>query len=156
MRRSRIWIVAAVAAMAGPIVAAAPAWAGTQPERTTRARPGDDTSGRTHKGVASYYHPSLNGRKMANGERFAVNSNSAASRTLPLGTTAKVTNLENGRSTTVQVEDRGPYVAGRSLDVSPRSADELGLKKDGVASVEIAPIQVPQRDGSTQPGAGAK
>src|ERR671916_1854197 len=92
---------------------------------------------------------------MANGERFDTQSNSAASRTLPLGTTARVTNTETGRSTTVEVEDRGPYAGNRVLDVSPRVAEELGMKRDGTARVEIAPIQVPQRDGGTRPGAGA-
>ena len=87
--------------------------------------------------------------------RFDAGSNSAASRTLPLGTTARVTNTETGRSTTVEIEDRGPYARGRILDVSPRAAQELGMKRDGTARVEIAPVEVPQRDGSTRPGAGA-
>jgi len=92
---------------------------------------------------------------MANGERFDADSNSAASRTLPLGTTARVTNTETGRSATVEVEDRGPYARDRILDVSPRTAEELGMKRDGTARVEVAPIEVPQRDGGTRPGAGA-
>jgi len=91
---------------------------------------------------------------MANGERFDVNSNSAASRTLPLGTTARVTNLENGRTATVEIEDRGPRPRGRILDVSPRTADALAMRRDGTARVEIAPIEVPQRDGSTRAGVG--
>jgi rare lipoprotein A len=123
--------------------------------REERARPGEDTSGRVQRGEASYYHPKLEGRPMANGERFDAQSDSAASRTLPLGTTARVTNTETGRSTTVEVEDRGPYARGRILDVSPRTAEELGMKRDGTARVEIAPIEVPQRDGGTRPGAGA-
>ena len=64
--------------------------------REERARPGEDTSGRVQRGEASYYHPKLEGRPMANGERFDAQSNSAASRTLPLGTTARVTNTETG------------------------------------------------------------
>ena len=123
--------------------------------REERARPGEDTSGRVQRGEASYYHPRLEGRPMANGERFDAQSNSAASRTLPLGTTARVTNTETGRSATVEVEDRGPYAGNRVLDVSPRVAEELGMKRDGTARVEIAPVEVPQRDGSTRPGAGA-
>jgi rare lipoprotein A len=74
--------------------------------------------------------------------------------TLPLGTTARVTNRQNGRSTTVRVEDRGPHAPGRDLDVSPRAAEQLGMRRDGVAPVEIAPIEVPQPDGSVRPGAG--
>jgi rare lipoprotein A len=134
---------------------AGPAAAEERNPREERARPGDDASGRVQRGEASYYHPRLEGRPMANGERFDADSNSAASRTLPLGTTARVTNLETGRSATVEVEDRGPYARGRILDVSPRTAEELGMRHDGTARVEIAPIEVPQRDGSTRPGAGA-
>lgn len=93
------------------------------------------------RGQASYYHPErFTGRPMANGERFDPNSNSAAHRTLPLGTVAEVTNLENGQTRTVVIEDRGPYVRGRILDVSPRTADELGMREDGVAPVEVRPI----------------
>lgn len=91
---------------------------------------------------------------MANGEPFDKESNSAASRTLPLGTTARVTNLENGRTTEVEIEDRGPYARGRILDVSPGTARELGMTQQGTARVEVAPIEVPQRDGSTRPGVG--
>ncbi|MFH5923094.1 septal ring lytic transglycosylase RlpA family protein [Roseomonas xinghualingensis] len=91
---------------------------------------------------------------MANGKRFSSESNSAASRTLPLGTTARVRNLETGRIATVEIEDRGPYTRNRILDVSPRTAHELGMVRSGTALVEIVPLQVPQRDGSLQPGAG--
>jgi len=124
-------------------------------EREVRARSGDDTSGHPQRGEASYYHPSLQGRPMANGERFDAQSNSAASRSLPLGTTARVTNLRNGRTATVEVEDRGPYARRRILDVSPRTAEQLDMRRNGTARVEVAPIDVPQRDGSRRPGAGA-
>ena len=123
--------------------------------REERARPSDDTSGQPRRGQASFYHPRFEGRRMANGERFRQHSNSAASRTLPLGTTARVTNLENGRSATVEIEDRGPFTRGRVLDVSPRTARELDMVDSGTVRVEIAPIEVPQPDGSTRPGAGA-
>jgi len=99
--------------------------------------------------------PRLEGRSMANGERFDAQSNSAASRSLPLGTTARVTNLRNGRTATVEVEDRGPYARRRILDVSPRTAEQLDMRRNGTARVEVAPIDVPQRDGSRRPGAGA-
>ena len=87
---------------------------------------------------------------MANGERFNPNSNSAAHRTLPLGTTAKVTNLENGRSVTVKVEDRGPYIRNRVIDLTPRNAEELGMKQAGTAPVRVTPIEVPARGESRQ------
>ena len=93
---------------------------------------------------------------MANGARFNPRSNAAAHRTLPLGTTARVTNLRNGRSARVRVEDRGPRAAtGRIADVSPKVADELGMRRQSVAPVEVAPLAVPQPDGGVRPGAGA-
>ncbi len=153
--------IAPAAAFAAMLAIAAPALADTATRETpsadqTRARPGDDTSGRIQRGEASYYHPSLHGRTMANGEKFDMRSNSAASRTLPLGTVARVRNLETGQIAIVEIEDRGPFAKGRVLDVSPRTAERLGMKHDGVAPVEIAPIEVPQRDGSVKPGAGAR
>lgn len=101
---------------------------------------------RSQEGEASYYGSQFNGRKMANGERFNPDSNSAAHRSLPLGTTARVTNLENGRSVTVKVKDRGPYARNRVIDLSPRSAGELGMKQAGHAPVRVTPMDVPERD----------
>lgn len=100
----------------------------------------------SQEGEASYYGREFNGRPMANGERFNPQSDSAAHRNLPLGTTARVTNLQNGRSSTVRVEDRGPYARNRVIDVSPRTADELGMKQAGRAPVRVTPIEVPQRN----------
>jgi rare lipoprotein A len=114
-----------------------------------------DHSGRRQKGKVSYYASTFSGRKMADGTRMDPKAPIAASKTLPLGTTAKVTNLDNGKSAVVEIKDRGPYVKGRIVDVSPSVADKLDLKKDGVAPAEVAPIEVPQRDGSVKPGAGA-
>ena len=139
----------------GVTAAPVPAAAADRNVREERARPRADTSGRVQRGQASYYSPRLHGRKMANGERFNSRSNSAASRTLPLGTTARVRNLETGRTADIKVEDRGPHARGRILDVSPRTAEQLGMTQEGTAPVEIAPVEVPQRDGRTQPGAGA-
>lgn len=97
-------------------------------------------------GEASYYASQFSGRQMANGERFDPSSDSAAHRSLPLGTTARVTNLENGRSVVVKVKDRGPYARNRIIDLSPRTADELGMKHAGRAPVRVTPIEVPDRD----------
>jgi rare lipoprotein A len=96
-------------------------------------------------GKASYYAKFFAGRKMANGEPMRPESNNAASRTLPLGTTAIVTNLENGRSAEVEIKDRGPYVNGRIIDVSPGTARELGMLEDGVVRVEVVPLSIPSR-----------
>ena len=107
-------------------------------------------------GHASYYARSLAGRRMADGTPMNPNDDNAASKTLPLGTRALVTNLENGRQAVVTIQDRGPYVAGRILDVSAATARQLGIgRRDGVAKVAVAPIAVPQADGSSKPGAAA-
>lgn len=102
-----------------------------------------DHTGRRQIGNASYYSSRFNGRKMANGERMHPNSNAAASRTLPLGTTARVTNLENGRSAVVVIKDRGPFVGGRIVDVSRGTARQLDMIDDGVVRVEVRPIELP-------------
>ena len=126
------------------------------PPVTPRGRGGPiDHSGRKQVGRASFYSMSFEGRKMAGGRRFDPNADNAASKTLPFGTTARVTNLENGRSAIVTVEDRGPALEGRVLDVSPKVAKQLDIKERGVAPVVVAPIAVPQPGGGVKPGAGA-
>lgn len=99
------------------------------------------------RGLASFYHPeNFTGRPMANGVPFDPDSNAAASRTLPLGTIAEVTNLKNGTTRRVVIQDRGPYVAGRIIDLSPRIADELDMRRDGVVPVEVRPVgRLPNR-----------
>ncbi len=114
-----------------------------------------DRSGHTERGKASFYSERFNGHKMADGRAYSPHSDVAASKTLPLGTTAKVVNTESGKSATVQVEDRGPYARGRLMDVSPKVANTLGMKKSGIAPVEVKPIAVPQPDGAVKLGAGA-
>lgn len=88
-------------------------------------------------GVASWYGGRHNGRLTASGERFDESKLTAAHRSLPLATTARVTNLENGRTIEVKVNDRGPYVDGRVIDLSTRAAQELGMTKEGLALVRI-------------------
>jgi rare lipoprotein A len=88
-------------------------------------------------GKASWYGRHHQGKLTASGERFDMNELTAAHRSLPLDTRAKVTNLANGRSVEVTVNDRGPYVKGRVIDLSARAARELGLKKQGVGRVRI-------------------
>ena len=114
-----------------------------------------DSSGRKQTGHASYYAGKFAHRKMADGNRMSPHANAAASKTLPLGTTAKVVNLQNGRSSTVRVEDRGPFVAGRVMDVTFKVAQELEMSKRGVVPVEVKPIAVPQPNGDVKLGAGA-
>jgi rare lipoprotein A len=116
----------------------------------------EDRSGRKQTGKASVYAPHFQGRKMADGGRFDGHGHAAASRSLPLGTVAKVTNIEKGKTAVVTVKDRGPYVSGRTMDVTPSTAAQLGIdKREGVAPVVVAPVAVPQPNGSVTPGAGA-
>jgi rare lipoprotein A len=94
-------------------------------------------------GKASYYGPRHAGRKTASGIRMSPSKMIAASKTLPLGTKAKVTNLNNGKWVAVTVADRGPYVRGRIIDVSTRAAEMLDMKAAGVAPVKVEPLSVP-------------
>ena len=114
-----------------------------------------DHSGRAQKGKASFYSHHFTNRKMADGRRMNPNSNIAASKQLPLGSVAKVTNLENGKTATVNVEDRGPYVDGRVVDLAPKVAEDLDIKHKGTAPVVVKPITVPATDGNVKLGAGA-
>jgi rare lipoprotein A len=116
-----------------------------------------DRTARKQMGKASFYAPMFAGRKMANGNRMDPHGNNAASKTLPLGTTAKVTNLETGKSAVVVIQDRGPYVPGRIVDLSPATAKKIGITpRQGVAMVVVAPIAVPQPDGAVKLGAAAR
>jgi rare lipoprotein A len=116
-----------------------------------------DLSGCERTGIASIYADEFAGRKMADGTRMDPNADNAASRSLPLGTTAEVTNLENGQSAKVTIQDRGPYVQGRIIDLSPATAREIGLdRQDGVATVAVAPIEVPLPDGTVKQGVGRR
>jgi rare lipoprotein A len=93
----------------------------------------------SEEGSASWYGRPHQGKKTANGERFDANAPTAAHPDLPLGTEIEVTNLENGRETTLTVTDRGPKAKDRVLDVSKKGAQELGFVKDGTAQVRIEP-----------------
>lgn len=107
-----------------------------------------DRSGKPRKGKASYYGSQFHGRKMADGTPMHPDADVAASKTLPLGTKARVTNLENGKSAVVEIRDRGPYVDGRIIDVTPKIAEKLDMKKEGMATVEVKPIEIPEPDGT--------
>lgn len=121
------------------------------------AKPKLDLSGRTRTGKASFYARKFAGRKMADGTPMDPADDNAASKTLPLGTKARVTNLETGQSAVVTIQDRGPYVKGRIVDLSPSTARQIGLtREEGVASVEVAPISVPLPDGGVKPGDAAR
>ena len=93
--------------------------------------------------VASHYGAGdgLDGKKTASGETFNADALTAAHKSLPFGTELMVVNPENGKSVKVRVNDRGPYVKGRQLDLSEQAAEELGLTKDGVKKVVVTPVE---------------
>ena len=109
-----------------------------------------DRSGQPRQGIASYYADRFSGRTMADGTAMNPDANIAASRTLPLGTRAEIINLENGKRAEVEIRDRGPYIEGRIVDVSPKVARDLDIVEQGLASVEVRPIEIPQREGSSK------
>ena len=88
-------------------------------------------------GRASYYANRFHGRKTASGEHFDRRDYTAAHRSLPFGTRVRVTNLENGRHVFVKINDRGPYMRSRIIDISPAAAVEIGLVDNGVGNVKI-------------------
>ena len=136
--------------------AAAQSTRAVQREQPT-AHPKLDRSGHKRVGTASVYAHRFAGKKMADGTPMDPHDDNAASKTLPLGTDARVTNLETGQSAHVTIQDRGPYVKGRIVDLSPSTARKIGITpKEGVAKVEVAPIAVPQADGSVKPGADSE
>src|SRR5579871_1285699 len=95
-------------------------------ENKTSPKPPADLTGRKRVGKASFYAKQFSGKTMANGAPMDPQGDNAASRTLPLGTTAKVTNVETGKTAVVTIEDRGPYVDGRLVDLSPGTAAKIG------------------------------
>ena len=94
-------------------------------------------------GIASWYGDQFHAKLTANGETYDMNSVTAAHKTLPLPSYVQVTNLDNGRSLVVRVNDRGPYVNGRIIDLSRRSAQLLGMDRAGVAKVRVKVISPP-------------
>ncbi|UIJ72028.1 septal ring lytic transglycosylase RlpA family protein [Aurantimonas sp. HBX-1] len=88
-------------------------------------------------GAASYYGKRFHGRTTANGERFNMNSMTAAHRTLPFGTKVKVTNRRNGKSVVVRINDRGPFHGKRIIDLSQGAASRIGMISSGTASVSL-------------------
>jgi rare lipoprotein A len=91
----------------------------------------------TETGVASWYGPGFHGKKTANGERYDQTAMTAAHRTLPLPSVVRVTNLKNGRSIVLRVNDRGPFAKNRIIDVSQTAAKELGFLVAGTAPVRV-------------------
>jgi len=123
---SRLLVLSALVCAVGvPIEADA----GGKRQATTKLRNGQQV------GKASWYGPRFHGKKTASGKRFNQHALTAAHRRLPLGTRVKVTNLKNGKTVKVKINDRGPYYGGRIIDLSRAAAERLSM--DGVARVKI-------------------
>jgi rare lipoprotein A len=99
--------------------------------------PSSSLDGFVEVGEASFYGAHLGGRKTASGAKLDLGAFTCAHRTLPFGTKVRVTDLDTGRSTDVVVNDRGPFVRGRIVDLTPAAAQELGYLKRGLARVRI-------------------
>ena len=135
VRRSAGWPILAL--MSGAVLAGC---AATPPLPDPPAEPppvAAPPSPRVQRGIASWYGPGFHGRRTANGERFNQNAMTAAHRSLPIGTMVTVRNLENGRTVRVRINDRGPYIRGRVIDLSRAAARALGIIEDGVARVAL-------------------
>ena len=111
---------------------------GSRPQRKSASKPRPReslSSGGGETGVASYYWEP---QALASGGRFNPNAMTAAHKTLPFGTRVRVTHLGNGNSVEVTINDRGPYISGRIIDLSKRAAQDIGMTGSGVARVKVA------------------
>jgi rare lipoprotein A len=110
----------------------------TSPPRGSDGKPLESSSeSKVHFGAASWYGPGFHGKLTASGEVFDENQFTAAHKTLPLGSRVRVTNLENGNAVEVAINDRGPFVDGRIIDLSKAAAKTLGIINDGIARVKL-------------------
>lgn len=115
-----------------------------EPPREEPPEPELATSGTIRSlgnGVASYYGRRFHGRKTANGERFNMRAMTAAHKTLPFGTKVRVTNRRNGRSVVVRINDRGPFIRGRTIDLSRGAAEQIGMVASGHARVSMEVVR---------------
>ena len=106
--------------------------------------------GYVERGVASWYGPTFHGVSTSNGERYDMYGMTAAHKTLPLPTYARVTNLRNGRSITVRINDRGPFVSNRLIDLSYTAAAKLDMLREGTTLVEVRAVSPGQPDNLTR------
>lgn len=110
---------------------------GKAPSSASSHAPAAVTSGKPEHGIASVYSD----RRTASGERFSARALTAAHRTLPFGTRVRVTSVRTGRSAIVRINDRGPFIRGRIIDLSPAAAAHIGLTpKMGVTKVEVVRV----------------
>ncbi len=98
------------------------------------------------EGIASWYGPGFHGKKTANGEIYNQNAMTAAHKTLPLGSIVEVRNLNNGKKITVRINDRGPFIEGRIIDLSKKGAEKLGMLESGIAKVRVTLVKTASGD----------
>jgi len=127
--RWRIWLLLLGMAASG---------CASRPEPYSRSSPEHELSG-----LASWYGRPHHGQRTANGERFDMHMMTAAHRTLPFHTIVRVERLDDGRAVSVRINDRGPFIEGRVIDLSRASAEKLGVVEAGVAPVRLIPLRVP-------------
>ena len=111
--------------------------------------------GETERGIASWYGPGFHGRTTANGETYDMNAMTAAHKTLPFDTVVEVRNRDNGRRARVRINDRGPFVRGRIIDLSRAAAQAIGMIGPGVARVEITVVRPSRKRARRDGTAGA-
>lgn len=116
--------------------------------------PSSNTLATLGEGKASWYGPNFHGKLTANGEIFDMNELTAAHRTLPFNTMVRVDNLDNGRTVIVRINDRGPYVNNRIIDLSRKAAADLGMINSGTSSVRLSLIREGDRPVTTQNSSG--
>ena len=120
--------------------------AATSVQAPAIAHPADPVKAlRVWEGRASWYGPRFHGRITANGETYDMFGPTAAHRSLPMGSIVRVVNLRTGKGRIVRINDRGPFIDGREIDVSYRVAQSLGFAEQGLAKVRIELLEVPQR-----------
>ncbi len=114
-----------------------------EPKNTTSASGSSTTANKvqSYEGLASYYAHDFNGKKTANGETYDMYQLTAAHRSFPFGTKVKVTNLDNNKSVVIRVNDRGPFVLNRIMDVSLGAATQLDMLKKGTAHVRLEVVE---------------
>ncbi len=159
MKRNSLNILLALVAIVISGCAASPRFTGTSPGSTSnggasrtvltseasrdapRVQPPDGKALLTLEGVASYYADEFHGRLTSNGEMYDMHGLTAAHRTLPFGTKVRVTNLENGKSVVVRINDRGPFKEGRIIDLTLGAAKELDMIRNGTAKVRLEVLE---------------
>lgn len=170
LRMQRCWpLLACALVLAGcagspPQPSGGGAQAGTSAPRSSRGNPPfyevfgkryyvlDTSDGFSERGIASWYGRDFHGKATSSGEIYDMRAMTAAHKTLPIPTWVEVTNLTNGRRIIVKVNDRGPFVDGRVIDLSQRAAEELDMIRDGTARVQVRALGAPVR---SDPGPAA-